>query len=217
MPGPGITLATPAGHEPTRGNHTRLPIHLYARPGITAGDSTGRTPARSRLVRRYARTVAAGHVWNAVPLCFSRNAAVASVCIDSSASVSVRSVWVRLKEVSRTAAEGLGGAAEYPGEMVASENKFGSRLEINGSINGGELALAFSYSELQYEEETIVTLAARYIDALTNLIQHCVNKQNTEHTPSDFGLQDKVSNQQLEAFLQVEEESMEPDDDFLFV
>jgi len=113
--------------------------------------------------------------------------------------------------------EGLGGAAEYPGEMVASENKFGSRLEINGSINGGELALAFSYSELQYEEETIVTLAARYIDALTNLIQHCVNKQNTEHTPSDFGLQDKVSNQQLEAFLQVEEESMEPDDDFLFV
>ncbi len=113
--------------------------------------------------------------------------------------------------------DGLGGAVEHPGEMVAAENIFGSKLEINGSINGGELALAFSYSNLQYDENTIATLAARYMDTLTHLIQHCVNKQNTEHTPSDFGLQDKVSNQQLEAFLQVEEEGAEPDDDFLFV
>ncbi|NRB47204.1 MAG: amino acid adenylation domain-containing protein [Saprospiraceae bacterium] len=113
--------------------------------------------------------------------------------------------------------DGLGGAAENPGEMVAEENRFGSRLEINASVNGGELALAFSYSGLQYQESTIATLAARYLDTLSDLIQHCVNKQSTEHTPSDFGLQDKVSNKQLEAFLEIEEEGAESDDDFLFV
>lgn len=71
---------------------------------------------------------------------------------------------------------------------ISPETKSYMVLNITGVIEGGRLNLSFSYSDQQYKEESIIKLSERYKHHLLRLITHCVQKQETERTPSDFSM-----------------------------
>ncbi|PPA82098.1 non-ribosomal peptide synthetase [Brevibacillus laterosporus] len=61
-------------------------------------------------------------------------------------------------------------------------------LNITGAIEKGRLNLSFSYSDQQYKEQSIKQLSDSYKYHLLRLITHCVEKKETERTPSDFSI-----------------------------
>jgi len=97
-------------------------------------------------------------------------------------------------------------AEESIGKSESDQTPFLSKLEINGSIAGGELTLNWSYSTAQYEEASIQQLAGNYMDNLATLISHCATQNTSQPTPSDFGLAPLVSIAELDQFLNAEKE-----------
>ncbi|MDX5418201.1 MAG: amino acid adenylation domain-containing protein [Hymenobacteraceae bacterium] len=93
-------------------------------------------------------------------------------------------------------------ASELCGKPASPANKAGGKISVNGSIAGGQLSLSWSYSTKHFHKETIERLATHYLEALSELIVHCQEKQVPEHTPSDYGLGGKVTYRELEKFLQ---------------
>ena len=83
-----------------------------------------------------------------------------------------------------------------PGEGTISHVKTGmsaspqiqrhNAFDINGIIEGGRLNLLFSYNQEEYREETVSGLMEAYKQQLLRVIRHCVEKRETEFTPSDF-------------------------------
>ncbi|MDQ8091444.1 non-ribosomal peptide synthase/polyketide synthase [Bacillus amyloliquefaciens] len=59
-------------------------------------------------------------------------------------------------------------------------------LNINGMITEGRLALTISYSSKQYARETIKRLSETIQSRLRTIITHCVQKEQSELTPSDI-------------------------------
>jgi non-ribosomal peptide synthase protein (TIGR01720 family) len=59
-------------------------------------------------------------------------------------------------------------------------------VEINGSVLGGRLVLAWSYSAAVHAPETVRRLADAYAAALRELIEHCTSPEAGGYTPSDF-------------------------------
>lgn len=99
----------------------------------------------------------------------------------------------------------LSPATEPAGTPVNARNKVGAKMAINGSISDGKLQLTWSYASTLYQEHTITTLANSFKEYLTDIIHHCIQKEDMEKTPSDFSLQSKVSLEELDAFFQEEE------------
>ncbi|MDF2802806.1 MAG: hypothetical protein K0S61_2709, partial [Anaerocolumna sp.] len=58
-------------------------------------------------------------------------------------------------------------------------------IDINGSIENGQLSLQFTYSNRQYRRETISNVAKRFKENLMKIINHCAEKDMAELTPSD--------------------------------
>ncbi|GAB5533684.1 MAG: hypothetical protein Roseis3KO_54610 [Roseivirga sp.] len=96
----------------------------------------------------------------------------------------------------------FGGSSEHSGEAIASSHPFTHPLVVNSSVSDGKLRLSWNYSERQYNEATIERLADDYINNLTQLIVHCNTKEDSEHTPSDYGLQGMIDIKELDDFLQ---------------
>ncbi|WP_369345636.1 hypothetical protein [Caldalkalibacillus mannanilyticus] len=46
------------------------------------------------------------------------------------------------------------------------------------------------YHHLEYEEQTVEHLLEIYKQELLQILQHCLNKEETEATPSDFDAKD---------------------------
>ncbi|QOQ56761.1 non-ribosomal peptide synthase/polyketide synthase [Bacillus amyloliquefaciens] len=59
-------------------------------------------------------------------------------------------------------------------------------LNINGMITDGRLTLTISYSSKQYARETIKRLSETIQSRLRTIITHCVQKEQSELTPSDI-------------------------------
>ncbi|MGF7533043.1 amino acid adenylation domain-containing protein [Bacillus mexicanus] len=59
-------------------------------------------------------------------------------------------------------------------------------LNINGMITEGRLRLVISYSRKQYERKTIKRLSETIQSQLRTIITHCVQKEQSELTPSDI-------------------------------
>lgn len=59
-------------------------------------------------------------------------------------------------------------------------------LDISGIVIEGQLTLTISYNRNEYDEETINELAQNYKKYLLRIIEHCVQKEDTELTPSDL-------------------------------
>jgi len=60
-------------------------------------------------------------------------------------------------------------------------------LEINGQVAGGELSLSWTWNEDSHKRETIEKLAAKYLQALEELITHCRARKFSSFTLSDLG------------------------------
>lgn len=101
--------------------------------------------------------------------------------------------------------EWFAGATEFKGSGMNEKNYSGHKLAITGAISGGALKMTWSYSKSNYNKETIVTLAEQYKKTITELIIHCESQTTKSFTPSDFGLSEKISNNELDAFLKANE------------
>src|SRR6185369_13459666 len=60
-------------------------------------------------------------------------------------------------------------------------------LEINSAVSGGRLELSLNYSRNKHQRGSIEELGQCYVEALEELISHCVAARGG-HTPSDFEL-----------------------------
>ncbi len=60
-------------------------------------------------------------------------------------------------------------------------------LEINAQVVGGRLQLRWRYSAIQYRDETVQALLARYREELLGIVEHCLSGASGA-TPSDFPL-----------------------------
>ncbi|MFC5044315.1 amino acid adenylation domain-containing protein [Aquimarina hainanensis] len=103
----------------------------------------------------------------------------------------------------------LDNAKESSGIEIAAGLSFTSKLEINASISSGQLLITWSYASKEYKESTIAEIALQYITNLQELIMHCLQKENQELTPSDYGLEKEVSHEELDAFFESTSESEE--------
>jgi amino acid adenylation domain-containing protein/non-ribosomal peptide synthase protein (TIGR01720 family) len=91
-------------------------------------------------------------------------------------------------------------ATEDTGATISGKNHATANLIINAYVSDGRLQLNWNYSTKVYLASTITILAEQYLHHLQKLITHCQLKEITEHTPSDFGLQEKIGYEELDAF-----------------
>src|SRR5581483_1238875 len=61
-------------------------------------------------------------------------------------------------------------------------------VDITGVVTGGELELAWTYSESLHNEATITSLATQLLEALRQIVAHCTHPEAGGCTPSDFPL-----------------------------
>ncbi len=101
----------------------------------------------------------------------------------------------------------LSEADEFQGNEIGASTPFNHKLEINGSVTGGELKLVWSYSTQEYNSDTISELAKQYLQNLKELITHCKEKENRIFTPSDYGLENDIKHEELDEFLNTTSES----------
>ncbi|KPV93711.1 Linear gramicidin synthase subunit D [Pseudoalteromonas sp. P1-9] len=87
-------------------------------------------------------------------------------------------------------------ASENSGTAINPSRKREYLLALNGMVAGGRLNFSVDYSVQQYEFESIKLLAQSIELAFVELIEHCLEKEKGEFTPSDFPLA-KVTTEQL--------------------
>ncbi|MEL6864764.1 MAG: amino acid adenylation domain-containing protein, partial [Bacteroidota bacterium] len=92
-------------------------------------------------------------------------------------------------------------AEENTGASSAAENSRPLRMMINVWVRAGQLEVNWQYAEQVYERATISHLATAYLQHLRTIIKDCMAVQTRELTPSDFGLQDHLSPEGLDRFL----------------
>ncbi|MCF5573322.1 non-ribosomal peptide synthetase [Pseudomonas syringae] len=88
-------------------------------------------------------------------------------------------------------------SADSAGTALCEDGPLGNWLSLNGQVFDGELQLDWSFSREVYQASTIDTLARRYEQALTTLIEHCLAGHQGV-TPSDFPLA-RLTQTQLDA------------------
>ncbi len=79
-------------------------------------------------------------------------------------------------------------ATEPAGSELDEQAPLGNWLSLNGQVYGGELSLAWTFSERMFDAATIQQLADDYAGELAALIGHCLQPDSHGHTPSDFPL-----------------------------
>jgi non-ribosomal peptide synthase protein (TIGR01720 family) len=80
----------------------------------------------------------------------------------------------------------LSPAQENSGVAIAPENRRPYLLDVSGVVIQGKLQMNWSYSDQLHRRETIEKIAARYMDCVREMIQHCRSEEAGGFTPSDF-------------------------------
>lgn len=88
-------------------------------------------------------------------------------------------------------------AVEDVGRMVAGCNRRRYAIEVNAMVVRGKLQASWSYSARLHRGETIEKVAAQFVACLRELIEHCVEAEAGQKTPSDFPLAN-LSEKELE-------------------
>jgi amino acid adenylation domain-containing protein/non-ribosomal peptide synthase protein (TIGR01720 family) len=102
--------------------------------------------------------------------------------------------------------EGIfGRAPESTGPMQDVGEKRPHLLEVNGSVSDARLQVSWRYSSAVHERATIEKVAARFIEELRELIEHCTVSEACGYTPSDFPLA-QLGQQELDLIVQAEQE-----------
>ncbi|BAZ20861.1 non-ribosomal peptide synthase [Kalymmatonema gypsitolerans NIES-4073] len=71
----------------------------------------------------------------------------------------------------------------------AEQSTLGNRthlVEVNALVSSGKLQLNWTYSQNIHQQSTIEALASSFIDAITDIINHCQSPNVGGYTPSDF-------------------------------
>jgi len=105
----------------------------------------------------------------------------------------------------------LSDAAEYAGANISPENPAGALLTINSMVQGGMLCINWSYSTLHFNAETIEQLARDYQQRLGDIISHCIEQAHNGvvYTPSDYGIGDEISYEELDEFLRKKQQGLD--------
>jgi len=83
------------------------------------------------------------------------------------------------------------------GKNIAKENKRVGAININGSIRYGQLSFVVMYDQCKYSDETIEKFAKLYKNSLNEIVEYCINQDETIVTVSDYSASD-LSNEDLE-------------------
>ncbi|OXB23750.1 hypothetical protein B0A80_09825 [Flavobacterium tructae] len=95
-------------------------------------------------------------------------------------------------------------APEYAGDHISPTSILEEKFIVKAIIVANELRISWDYSEAQYQSETVQNLADKYVEYLTQLIEHCISKEDRELTPSDFGLSDSLDFKEFDALFESE-------------
>jgi amino acid adenylation domain-containing protein/non-ribosomal peptide synthase protein (TIGR01720 family) len=76
------------------------------------------------------------------------------------------------------------------GEVVSPDFEREYSLNITGEIIKGELNIHIEYNRNEYQEQTITRLLDDYQTNLLKIIEHCLQKAESELTPTDLGYSD---------------------------
>ncbi|MFH7014634.1 amino acid adenylation domain-containing protein [Flavobacterium sp. FlaQc-47] len=99
-------------------------------------------------------------------------------------------------------------APENSGAHISPVSVLEEKFIVKAIIVNNELRISWDYSQERYRSETVKKLADKFIENLTQLIEHCINKEEREVTPSDFGLSDALDFKEFDALF----ESAVPED-----
>jgi surfactin family lipopeptide synthetase A/lichenysin synthetase A len=88
------------------------------------------------------------------------------------------------------------------GNSLSPETEKMHPLDIVGAIEEGVLQMTISYIAIQYEEQTMLHLSARFKAHLLRLIEHCLNQERSELTPSDLG-DDDLTLEEFDKLLEI--------------
>lgn len=92
------------------------------------------------------------------------------------------------------------------GEQIGPNNSSNYLLNINSIVINGKFQMVFTYPKSVLTEETIKQIAKQYKENLLRLIDHCLEKEHEEWTPSDFAAKD-LTFEELDAVLQALKEN----------
>jgi amino acid adenylation domain-containing protein/non-ribosomal peptide synthase protein (TIGR01720 family) len=106
-------------------------------------------------------------------------------------------------------------ASEYSGAHISPTSLFEEKFIIKAIIANNELRISWDYSEERYRPETVQKLADKFVAYLTQLIEHCVSKESSEVTPSDFGLSDVIDFKEFDELFESEAQENHEDEGVL--
>ena len=89
---------------------------------------------------------------------------------------------------------------ENTGLSVSKESENSYKIMVIGMMVDGSLTITFNYNKLQYEVNTITSIADNYKENLIKIINHCIGKEEVELTPIDYG-DDDLSFEELDSIL----------------
>jgi amino acid adenylation domain-containing protein/non-ribosomal peptide synthase protein (TIGR01720 family) len=89
---------------------------------------------------------------------------------------------------SSSGAATLQTASESSGAVSGPQNQRSHLLDVNGLVIGGKLHLQWTYSERFHEPATIEALTQEFLQALRELLAHCLESSVGGLIPSDFPL-----------------------------
>ena len=90
---------------------------------------------------------------------------------------------------------------ENQGERISPNYPFREKLIVNGAIWKHQLHITWTYSKHEFDKSTIEYLANNFISNLKSIIDHCSSIYISVWTPSDFGLNEKISFQELDSLI----------------
>jgi non-ribosomal peptide synthase protein (TIGR01720 family) len=73
------------------------------------------------------------------------------------------------------------------GRAGSQQTELTYALNLNGMIQGGELAFSCQYNSQQYAADQIAQLMEEFREQLLHVIEHCTSQQEAAFTPSDYG------------------------------
>ena len=86
-------------------------------------------------------------------------------------------------------------------EVVTVEAPLRETIQVSMTLENKRLSISWKYNPNRYHQELMEALAHKYTDCLNALLQHCEENQHTFFTPADFGLNGKVTAEELDDFL----------------
>lgn len=73
------------------------------------------------------------------------------------------------------------------GEDIAKENRFSAPISINSVVVDKKLEITVTYENAVVSDDMAERLQTEYLKELKDLIQLCINKEQSYHTASDYG------------------------------